>query len=158
MRPEGSIPPIAPITLMAPTPPTPPTPPMAPIAPIAQTPPTALIALIAPISNPSPLISNYPPFSNIHVGNLKSPRGYFLFSTWASFISSEVSFDSSEEFFLPHVENKNSPRGYFEISTWKSVFANSAETNGRECLYEKSSAGCPTELSLIIVCRSRSDE
>ena len=26
------------------------------------------------------------------------------FSTWASFISSEVSFDSSEEFFLPHVE------------------------------------------------------
>ena len=62
-----------------------------------------------------------PPFSNIHVGNLKSPRGYFLFSTWASFISSEVSFDSSEEFFLPHVGNKNSPPGYFEISTWESV-------------------------------------
>ena len=54
--------------------------------------------------------------------NLKSPRGYFLFSTWASFNSSEVLFDSSEEFFLPHVENKNSPPGDFEISTWKSVF------------------------------------
>ena len=39
-----------------------------------------------------------------------------------AFISSEVSFDSSEEFFIPHVENKNSPPGYFEISTWKSVF------------------------------------
>ena len=58
--------------------------------------------------------------------NLKSPRGYFLFSTWASFISSEVSFDSSEEFFLPHVENKNSPPRYFEISTWKSVFPDTA--------------------------------
>ena len=54
--------------------------------------------------------------------NLKSPRGYFLFSTWASFISSEVSFDSSEEFFISYLGNKNSPRGDFEISTWKSVF------------------------------------
>ena len=63
------------------------------------------------------------PFSNIHVENLKSPRGYFLFSTWASFISSEVSFDSPEEFFLPHVENKNSPRGDFEISTWGIAFS-----------------------------------
>ena len=65
-------------------------------------------------------------FSNIHVENLKSPRGYFLFSTWASFISSEVSFDPSEEFFLPYVENKNSPPGYFEISTWKSLFPDTA--------------------------------
>ena len=60
----------------------------------------------------------FPPFSNIHVGNLKSPRGYFLFSTWASFISSEVSFhssevsfDSSEEFFILHVEILKYPRG-----------------------------------------------
>ena len=139
---------MAPIALIAPTPLIPPIALMVPMAPMV------LIALIAPMAP----IPNYPPFSNIHVGNLKSPRGYFLFSTWAWFISSEVSFDSSEEFFLPHVENKNSPPGYFEISTWESVFANSAETNGRECLYEKSSAGCPTELSLIIVCRSRSDE
>ena len=50
--------------------------------------------------------------------NLKSPRGYFLFSTWASFISSEVSFDSSEvsfdsseEFFILHVGISKSPRG-----------------------------------------------
>ena len=64
----------------------------------------------------------FPPFSNIHVENLKSPRGYFLFSTWASFISSEVSFDSSEEFFISYLRNKNSPRGEFEISTWKSLF------------------------------------
>ena len=88
-------------------------------------------------NNVSPLISNFypltsnlhlhiftgksirsPPFSNIHVGNLKSPRGYFLFSTWASFISSEVSFhssevsfDSSEEFFIHHVEILKYPRG-----------------------------------------------
>ena len=53
----------------------------------------------------------FPPFSNIHVGNLKSPRGYFLFSTWASKNSSEVSFDSSEEFFIPHVEISKYPRG-----------------------------------------------
>ena len=58
--------------------------------------------------------------------NLKSPRGYFLFSTWASFISSEVSFDSSEEFFLSYLGNKNFPRGNFEISTWKSVFPDTA--------------------------------
>ena len=64
----------------------------------------------------------FPPFSNIHVENLKSPRGYFLFSTWASFISSEVSFDSSEEFFLSHVGKKKYPRGDFEISTWRSLF------------------------------------
>ncbi|WP_281673983.1 hypothetical protein, partial [Porphyromonas asaccharolytica] len=43
-------------------------------------------------------------------------------STWASFISSEVSFDSSEEFFLSYVGKKKSPRGDFEISTWKSLF------------------------------------
>ncbi len=90
------------------------------------------------IYNVSALISNpylhiftgkfvrFPPFSNIHVENLKSPRGYFSFSTWASFISSEVSFDSSEEFFIPHVENKNSPRGDFEISTWESLFPDMA--------------------------------
>ena len=59
----------------------------------------------------------FPPFSNIHVGNLKSPRGYFLFPTWAriissevSFHSSEVSFDSSEEFFILHVEILKYPR------------------------------------------------
>ena len=41
----------------------------------------------------------------------KSPRRYFLFSTWArkissdiSFDSSEVSFDTSEEFFLSSEE------------------------------------------------------
>ena len=50
--------------------------------------------------------------------NLKSPRGYFLFSTWASFISSEVSFDSSEvsfhsseEFFILHLDISKYPRG-----------------------------------------------
>ena len=54
----------------------------------------------------------------IHVENLKSPRGYFSFSTWARFISSEVSchssevsFDSSEEFFLFHVGISKYPRG-----------------------------------------------
>ena len=59
-----------------------------------------------------------PPFSNIHVENLKSPRGYFFFPTWGRIISSEVSFDSSEvsfhsseEFFIPHVEISKSPRG-----------------------------------------------
>ena len=58
------------------------------------------------------------PFSNIYVGNLKSPRGYFLFSTWGriissevSFHSSEVSFDSSEDFFILHVEISKYPRG-----------------------------------------------
>ena len=60
----------------------------------------------------------FPPFSNIHVGNLKSPRGYFSFSTWrriisseVSFHSSEVSFHSSEEFFILHVDISKSPRG-----------------------------------------------
>ena len=71
-------------------------------------------------------IVRFPPFSNIHVENLKSPRGYFLFSTWASFISSEVLFDSSEEFFIPYLGNKKSPRGDFEISTWKSLFPDTA--------------------------------
>ena len=91
------------------------------------------------ISNFYPLTSNlhlhiftgksirFPPFSNIHVGNLKSPRGYFLFSTWASFISSEVSFDSSEEFFISYLGNKNFPRGNFKISKWKSLFSNTAQ-------------------------------
>ena len=58
------------------------------------------------------------PFSNIHVENLKSPRGYFFFPTWGriissevSFHSSEVSFDSSEEFFILHVEILKYPRG-----------------------------------------------
>ena len=41
---------------------------------------------------------------HIHVENLKSPRGYFLFSTWARIISSEV-------FFLLHVEDILCPRG-----------------------------------------------
>ena len=54
------------------------------------------------------------------MGNLKSPRGYFEISTWASNISSEVSFDSSEEFFLPHVGNKKYPRGDLRFSTWIS--------------------------------------
>ena len=59
----------------------------------------------------------FPPFSNIHVGNLKSPRGYFSFSTWrriisseVSFHSSEVSFHSSEEFFILHVGISKYPR------------------------------------------------
>ena len=50
--------------------------------------------------------------------NLKSPRGYFSFSTWrriisseVSFHSSEVSFHSSEEFFILHVDISKSPRG-----------------------------------------------
>ena len=60
-----------------------------------------------------------------HVESLKSPRGYFLFSTWGrkntsevSFDSSEVSFDSSEEFFLAYVENFPFPREYLRFSTW----------------------------------------
>ena len=59
-----------------------------------------------------------PPFSDIHVENLKSPRGYFLFPTWGRIISSEVSFDSSEvsfhsseEFFILHVGISKYPRG-----------------------------------------------
>ncbi len=64
----------------------------------------------------------FPPFSNIHVENLKSPRGYFSFSTWGRFDSSEVSFHSSEEFFISYLGNKKFPRGDFEISTWKSLF------------------------------------
>ena len=39
----------------------------------------------------------YAPKTNSHVGIFKSPRGYFLFSTWTRNISSEVSFHSSEE-------------------------------------------------------------
>ena len=42
---------------------------------------------------------------HIHVENLKSPRGYFLFSTWARIISSEVFFSS--------------PRGGHFVSTWR---------------------------------------
>ena len=52
------------------------------------------------------------------MGNLKSPRGYFLFPTWGRIISSEVSFDSSEvsfhsseEFFILHLEISKYPRG-----------------------------------------------
>ena len=48
----------------------------------------------------------------------KSPRGYFLFSTWRRNDSSEVSFDSSEEFFLAHVDIFYFPRGDLKISTW----------------------------------------
>ena len=39
-----------------------------------------------------------------------------------AFISSEVSFDSSEEIFISYLGNKNFPRGNFEISRWKSLF------------------------------------
>ena len=86
--------------------------------------------MLQKVSALSPLISNlyshifterfvrFPPFSNIHVENLKSPRGYFSFSTWGrfdssevSFHSSEVSFHSSEEFFILHVEILKYPRG-----------------------------------------------
>ena len=52
------------------------------------------------------------------MGNLKSPRGCFLFPTWrriisseVSFHSSEVSFHSSEEFFILHVGISKYPRG-----------------------------------------------
>ena len=95
---------------------------------IAPSPP--IVPIHSDTSNLWPLTSNpylhiftgkfvrFPPFSNIHVGNLKSPRGYFSFSTWARFISSEVSFHSSEvsfhsseEFFLFHVEISKYPRG-----------------------------------------------
>ena len=69
-----------------------------------------------------------PPFSNIHVESLKSPRGYFLFSTWGRFDSSEVSFDSSEvsfhsseEFFIPHVEISKYPRGNQFSSTQRCI-------------------------------------
>ena len=54
---------------------------------------------------------------------------HFLFSTWASknssevsFDSSEVSFHSSEVLFRAHVENFPFPRGHFKIPTWKSLF------------------------------------
>ena len=64
---------------------------------------------------------------------LEYPRGCFLFSTWASknssevsFDSSEVSFHSSEVLFRVHVENFIFPRGYFETSTWKSLFPDTA--------------------------------
>ena len=43
-----------------------------------------------------------------------------------AFISSEVLFDSSEEFFIPYLGNKKYPRGDFEISTWKSLFPDTA--------------------------------
>ena len=46
-----------------------------------------------------------------HVENLKSPRGYFLISTWRRIISSEVLV------FL-HVEIVSRPRGEFSFSTW----------------------------------------
>ncbi len=51
--------------------------------------------------------------------NLKSPRGGFSFSTWRRNDSSEVSFDSSEEFFLSHVANFHLPRGEFSFATWR---------------------------------------
>ena len=70
----------------------------------------------------------FPPFSSIHVGNLKSPRGYFLFPTWGriissevSFHSSEVSFHSSEEFFILHVEISKYPRGNHFSPTWSRI-------------------------------------
>ena len=53
------------------------------------------------------------------MGNVKSLRGYFPFSTWVQIISSEVSFDSSEVSFRPYVENVFSPRGDFEIPPWR---------------------------------------
>ena len=40
-------------------------------------------------------------------------------STWIRSDSSEVSFDSSEEFFLVHVDNIFSPREHFQIFTWR---------------------------------------
>ncbi len=58
---------------------------------------------------------------NIHVEDLKPPRGGFSFSTWTRIISSEVSFDSSEVLFLAHVENFQFPRGDLRISTWGSA-------------------------------------
>ena len=54
---------------------------------------------------------------DLHVGNRKSSRGDFLFSTWRQNISSEVSFDSSEVLFLVHVENFYSSRGDFRFPT-----------------------------------------
>ena len=57
-----------------------------------------------------------------HVGNDKSSRSYFLFSTWARNISSEVSFDSSEVLFLAYVENFHFPRGDWRIATWGTAF------------------------------------
>ncbi|WP_455773687.1 hypothetical protein [Porphyromonas asaccharolytica] len=53
-----------------------------------------------------------------HVENVKSPRGYFLFSTWTRKKSSEVSFDSSEVPFLAYVENFLFSRGDFGFPTW----------------------------------------
>ena len=58
---------------------------------------------------------------------MKSSKTSFLrncISGWnVRFISSEVSFDSSEEFFISYLGNKKYPRGDFEISTWKSLFS-----------------------------------
>jgi hypothetical protein len=58
------------------------------------------------------------------VGNSKSPRGYFLFSSEErkntsdlSFDSSEVSFDSSEELQRSSVENIFSPPEESQIAT-----------------------------------------
>ena len=56
-----------------------------------------------------------------HVENVKSPRGYFLFSTWTRKKSSEVSFDSSEVPFLAYVENFLFSRGDFGFPTWGST-------------------------------------
>ena len=36
---------------------------------------------------------------------------HFFFPMWGRIISSEVSFHSSEEFFIPHVEILKYPRG-----------------------------------------------
>ena len=55
--------------------------------------------------------------SILHVENRKSPRGYFLFSTWAWKNSSDLSFDSSEVLFLAYVGNVLFLRGDFQFSS-----------------------------------------
>ena len=59
---------------------------------------------------------------NSSVEKSKSPRSYFLFSTWAWENSSEESNETSEESKRLHVENVFSLRGYLRIATWISDF------------------------------------
>ena len=49
--------------------------------------------------------------SDLHVDISKSPRGYFLFSTWGRKNSSEESNETSEEMNDAHVEKEKYPRG-----------------------------------------------
>ena len=101
-----------------------------------------------------------------HLGNSKSPRGCFSFSTWGrknsseiSFHSSEVSFHSSEVLFLAYVENFYFLRRNLRFATWIYLHAANItssqllrfwESRGRgDALYIMSSS-----TSLLLVCCS----